>query len=84
MDLLTAPSVEKNFEWLRAFIQVKVIDYGHANISTSDAFTSNQTNNVGTPFVNTFSQTTSGSFNRAISANVVALTGGPTIPLWHP
>ena len=76
--------VEKNFGWLRAFIQVKAIDYGHANISTSDAFTSSQTNGAGTPFVNTFSQTTSGSFNRSISANTVALTGGVTIPLWHP
>ena len=75
--------VEKNFGWLRAFIQVKAIDYSHANISTSDAFTSSSTN-VSTPFFNTFSNTTSGSTNRSISANVVALTGGVTIPLWHP
>ena len=75
--------VEKNFGWLRAFIQVKAIDYGHVNISSSDAFTNTSTTTI-TPFFSTSSNTGGGSTNRSISANVVALTGGITIPLWHP
>ena len=74
--------VEKNFGWLRAFIQVKAIDYGHVNISSSDAFTSTSTV-TSTPFFSTSSTTVGGSTNRSISANVVALTGGITIPLWQ-
>jgi len=75
--------VEKNFGWLRAFIQVKAIDYGHVNISSSNASTTNQVQGIGTLVVNTFSATEGGT-NRSISSNVVALTGGITIPLWHP
>jgi hypothetical protein len=75
--------VEKNFGWLRAFVQVKAINYGNVNLSNSNASIQNAVDTTGLA-VSNFVTTNSGASRTSISANVVALTGGITIPLWHP
>jgi hypothetical protein len=75
--------VEKNFGWLRAFVQVKAINYGNVNLSNSNVSTSNEVETSGLS-VRNFINTNSGGSRTTISADVVAVTGGITIPLWHP
>jgi hypothetical protein len=76
--------VEKNFGWLRAFVQIKAINYGNVNLSNSNAGVSTQTNFSGPSVTSTNVYNYSGGNRTSISADVVALTGGITIPLWHP
>jgi hypothetical protein len=73
--------VEKNFGWLRAFVQVKAINYGNVNLSNSNVGTQNQVDTSGLS-VRNFVTTNSGGSRTTISADVVAVTGGITIPLW--
>jgi hypothetical protein len=75
--------VEKNFGWLRAFVQVKAINYGNVNLSNSNASMQTEVETSGLS-VRNFVNTNSGVSKTSISADVVAVTGGITIPLWHP
>jgi hypothetical protein len=72
--------IEQNFGWLRAFVQAKVIDYGHKDITTSESSsqTSVQTSGLATTI---FTSTNNGSFTQHLTANVVSVTAGITIPL---
>jgi opacity protein-like surface antigen len=76
--------IEHNFGWLRAFVQAKVIDYGHRDITTSNASSSTETE-TSVPFTTVFTNSSSGSQSQRVGANVVSVTAGVTVPLdfWH-
>ena len=76
--------IEHNFGWLRAFVQAKVIDYGHRDITSSNASSSMETI-TNAPFTTIFTDTNSGSQIQRVTANVVSVTAGVTVPLdfWH-
>ena len=72
--------IEQNFGWLRAFVQAKVIDYGHKDITTSEANSQTETQTSGLA-TTVFTSTNNGSFTQHLTANVVSVTAGITIPL---
>ena len=76
--------IEHNFGWLRAFVQAKVIDYGHRDITSSNASSNTQTS-TGDPFTFVDTSTNGGSQIQQVGANVVSVTAGVTVPLnfWH-
>ena len=74
--------VEKDFGWLRAFVQYKGINYDSKGINFSSPFSSNSTtiNPQATTF-NTFSRNTADSAGRSFSADVHQVTAGITVPI---
>jgi opacity protein-like surface antigen len=80
--------VEKDFGWLRAFIQVKAIDYEGKDITRSNnALNTSTTTSGARGFVTSSSNNlTTGADIRSISAKVTSVTAGITLPLngWPP
>jgi hypothetical protein len=72
--------IEQNFGWLRAFVQAKVIDYGHKDVTTSNSGSTNEVETSGLA-TTVFTTTNGGSLTQHLTANVVSVTAGITIPL---
>jgi len=73
--------IERDFGWLRGFIQVKAINYREKSIIQSNGFTDTSTsaNNFGGTLTTT--TTRGGATDSRLKANVTAITAGITVPL---
>jgi opacity protein-like surface antigen len=73
--------VEKDFGWLRAFVQYKGIRYRDKDVDFSNPSARQNSQFVGPTLASTFSTTTADSAIRRFSADVNQVTAGITIPL---
>jgi hypothetical protein len=72
--------VERDFGWLRGFLQVKVIDYGAKDLVRSNAQTRSDANTEGGVVTSLSATTRGGTDVRTVSAHVTTLTAGVTVP----
>lgn len=73
--------VEKDFGWLRAFVQYKGIDYGSKSVATPINSASTTNWNVTNGVSASFAETIRGTAARAFKADVNQVTAGVTIPI---
>ena len=73
--------VEKDFGWLRAFVQYKGINYGSKNINESSPSSFQNTQTFQGFVSSTSSGTTTDSAVRRYSADVQQITAGITVPI---
>jgi hypothetical protein len=76
--------IERDFGWLRGFIQVKTINYREKNIITGNGSTSTSTSTQTTAFGDETIVSTSvhgGQTDSRLSAHVTSITAGVTLPL---
>jgi hypothetical protein len=76
--------IERDFGWLRGFIQVKTINYREKSIITGNGSTSSSTNVQNGAFETISTVSTSvhgGQTDTRLSAHVTSVTAGVTLPL---
>jgi hypothetical protein len=75
--------VERDFGWLRAFVQVKQINYRAKDVSVPAGSTSTSQFGSGVPgdFFQTSTSRTIGGETRRLSTNETVITAGITIPI---
>ena len=72
--------IEKDFGWLRGFVQYKGAHYRDKDVNFSSPNNFSSTFTQGT-FINTQTGTTADTATRTFSANYAEITGGVIIPL---
>jgi len=72
--------IEKDFGWLRGFVQYKGVHYRDKDVNFSSPNNFSSTFTQGT-FINTQTGTTADTATRTFSANYAEITGGVIIPL---
>jgi hypothetical protein len=77
---------ERDFGWLRGFIQVKAIDYRGKSLIIGNGFNSTSTSAsvAGAPGSNFSTNNSGGTTNSRLSTQVTSVTAGITIPLIFP
>jgi hypothetical protein len=72
--------LEKDFGWLRGFVQYKGVHYRDKDVNVSSPSNNTNTFTQGTN-TQTFTNTTADTATRTFSANYAEITGGIIIPL---